>query len=78
MLRKLPDIDSPLIYGLPFSIDRTVQRFNSSELINNLKIVNSADAEELKFSREAWSSMLKPIFTLWKGLDKSILETGFK
>lgn len=44
LLKKLPDLDNPMIYGLPFSIDKTVQRFYSSELINNLKIVNSADA----------------------------------
>lgn len=42
--KNLPSLDNPLIYGLPFSIDRTVQRFNSNELVNNLKIVTSADA----------------------------------
>jgi hypothetical protein len=39
----LPALDNPLMYGLPFSIDKTVQRFNSNDLIINLKIVTSAD-----------------------------------
>ncbi len=71
-MRKLPDLDNPLIYGLPFSIDKTVQRFNSAELINNLKTIISADVEELKFSRDTWAKMLASIFNLWKSLDKSI------
>lgn len=78
ILKKLPSLDNPLIYGLPFSIDRTVQRFNSNELITNLKVVTSANAEELKFSRESWSKLLRPIFSLWRGLDKSIANQGLQ
>lgn len=74
IIKALPALDNPAIYGLPFSIDKTVQRLNSNELVNNLKIVTSADAEQLKFSRESWSKLLRPIFTLWKSLEKNINE----
>lgn len=30
ILKRLPDLDNPLIYGLPLSIEKTVQRFNTN------------------------------------------------
>jgi len=33
LIENLPDIDSPDIFGLPLNIDRSVQRYNSANVI---------------------------------------------
>lgn len=37
IISKIPDTDSPNIFGLPFNIDRSVQRFNTSLVIDGMK-----------------------------------------
>lgn len=34
MIQKIPDQDTPGLFGLPANIDRSVQRFNSQAVIN--------------------------------------------
>jgi hypothetical protein len=36
-ISKLGDTDNPELFGLPSNIDRSVQRFNSTQVINCLK-----------------------------------------
>jgi hypothetical protein len=36
-INKLADSDDPELFGLPSNIDRSVQRFNSNQVINSLK-----------------------------------------
>lgn len=37
MMQKIPDTDQPALFGLPANIDRSVQRFNSTFVITQLK-----------------------------------------
>jgi len=34
MINKVPEYDTPALFGLPTNIDRSVQRFNSTAVIN--------------------------------------------
>lgn len=43
-IQKVPEIDNPEIFGLPANIDRSVQRFNSNQVINELKSLAAASA----------------------------------
>ena len=70
LISKLPDTDSPEIFGLPSNIDRSVQRFNSQKVILALKQLQSISAEDLKFNRDKWMSQLGPLLKLWKTLVK--------
>ena len=70
LVSRLPDIDSPEIFGLPSNIDRSVQRFNSQKIIQSLKQLQSISAEDLKFNREKWTAQLGPVLKLWKTLIK--------
>ena len=58
----------PSYFGLPMNIDKAVQRYNSTKIIESLKILMSVRGEELKFDREKWGLLLKPIILLWKAL----------
>jgi len=37
LIASLPEQDTPTIFGLPTNIDRSVQRFNSSQVLAQLK-----------------------------------------
>ena len=53
-IAKLPEQDSPLFFGLPANIDRSVQRFNSNAIIHSLKTLAAVSAEELRYDKEKW------------------------
>lgn len=54
-IQKVPEQDNPDIFGLPVNIDRSVQRFNSNQVINGLKGLAAAGAQELRFDKEKWT-----------------------
>lgn len=60
-IMKVPDIDNPDIFGLPSNIDRSVQRFNSNQVVMGLKGLAAAGAQELRFDKEKWTEQLGPI-----------------
>lgn len=60
-IQKVPEIDNPDIFGLPSNIDRSVQRFNSNNVILGLKGLAAAGAQELRFDKEKWTEQLGPI-----------------
>ncbi len=76
IISKLPDTDNPSIFGLPGNIDRSVQRFNTGQVIEGLKKLQTGSTENLKFDREKWNEMLAPIIKLWKSLLKQVTEKG--
>lgn len=64
-LNRLAEDDNPELFGLPSNIDRSVQRFNSTQVINNLKNLQSISAQELRFDKQKWQELLNPICQLW-------------
>jgi len=67
--------DKPIYFGLPMNIDKAVQRYNSTKIIESLKVMMSVRGEELKFDREKWGLLLRPIILLWKALYENKLKT---
>ena len=55
IINKVPDFDVPGLFGLPANIDRSVQRFNSTAVISQLKQLAAASAEELRFDKQKWT-----------------------
>ena len=76
LIDSLQDIDSPKLFGLPLNINRSVQRFNSSAVIKQLKQLSAISQDEIKFDRDQWSEKLGPLWNLWKTMIKS--EEKFK
>jgi len=65
VINQLPETDSPQLFGLPTNIDRSVQRFNSQQVVHSLKSLAAVSAEELRFDKEKWSQLLGPVCQLW-------------
>jgi len=76
LINKLNDNDNPSLFGLPNNIDKAVQRYNTQQIINQLKVLASVSSENLKFDKEKWGNLLKPIINLWKALNKQNQEGG--
>lgn len=70
IINQVPEIDTPQLFGLPSNIDRSVQRFNSLNVINQLKSLAAISAGEMRFDKEKWSQSLGPICQLWSTLYK--------
>jgi dynein heavy chain 2 len=51
MIQKVPDNDVPSLFGLPANIDRSVQRFNSNLVIQQLKQLAAVSEDELRFDK---------------------------
>ena len=65
LISQLPESDQPAMFGLPSNIDRSVQRFNSTQVITGLKSLQAVSAEELRFDKEKWTEQLGPMLQLW-------------
>ena len=76
LINKLNDNDNPSLFGLPNNIDKAVQRYNTQQIIYSLKILARVSSENLKFDKERWGTLLKPIINMWKALHKQIQEGG--
>lgn len=70
LINNLPEIDSPDIFGLPSNIDRSVQRFNSGQVISQLKSLAAVSSTSLRFDKEKWTEALGPLCQLWNNLYK--------
>jgi hypothetical protein len=69
-IQQLPEVDNPKIFGLPTNIDRSVQRFNSNQVITQLKSLAAVSAAELRFDKEKWTETLGPLLQMWTNIYK--------
>jgi dynein heavy chain 2 len=76
LINKFQDVDTPNIFGLPMNIDRSVQRFNTTLVTEGMKKLATGGADDLKFDREKWSTVLGPLIKLWKNLHKQVTDKG--
>lgn len=76
-INKLPEIDSPQVYGLPLNIDQALQRANTTQSINSLKQMMSMSVESVKFQKERWNKLLMPLVTNWKQIYKHLKDSNF-
>eukprot|EP00828_Plagiopyla_frontata_P016359 TRINITY_DN2149_c0_g1_i7.p1 TRINITY_DN2149_c0_g1~~TRINITY_DN2149_c0_g1_i7.p1 ORF type:complete len:406 (+),score=66.21 TRINITY_DN2149_c0_g1_i7:148-1365(+) len=74
-INKMNEQDIPSYFGLPMNIDKAVQRYNSQKILESLKILMSVRGEELKFDREKWGLLLRPVIMLWKALYDNKLKS---
>ncbi|KAG2385509.1 hypothetical protein C9374_003324 [Naegleria lovaniensis] len=77
-IEKLPDVDQPVVFGLPPNADRLVQISLSAKIIDNLKQLSTRSRSANNFNKDEWTSKLVPIVQLWGSLinqNRSILLT---
>jgi dynein heavy chain 2 len=73
VIEGLPEQDSHDLFGLPANIGRSVQRYNSLNVIRQLKQLSAVSEDSLKFDREEWSAKLGPLWNLWQTMFKADL-----
>jgi dynein heavy chain 2, cytosolic len=71
IISQLPDVDAPYVFCLPDNIERSLQRTSSAQLIRQLRVLSSSDAEAAKYDREKWRAQLGPVMELWQQLVSS-------
>ena len=71
IISQVPEIDTPSLFGLPTNIDRSVQRFNSLQVIGQLKSLAAITGGDMRFDKEKWSQQLGPVCQLWNTLYRS-------
>eukprot|EP00743_Colponemidia_sp_Colp-15_P007052 GILK01007609.1.p1 GENE.GILK01007609.1~~GILK01007609.1.p1 ORF type:complete len:2172 (-),score=437.61 GILK01007609.1:43-6558(-) len=76
LIGNLPDIDAPILFGLPPNIDRSVQRYNSGQVLNQLKQLALAAGETQRFDKEKWATQLGPLLQLWQTLSSGWPKTS--
>lgn len=75
-INKMSDLDNPGIFSLPMNIDKAVQRYNTTQVINMLKVLMRVNSDDMKFDREKWSFSLQPLINMWKTLHKQLRDGG--
>lgn len=68
-IESLPEFDKPSYFGLPENIERSAQRFISSGVISQLRVLMRVDSRENKFDKDIWAKALGPILNLWKKIN---------
>eukprot|EP00050_Salpingoeca_kvevrii_P020215 m.95860 g.95860 ORF g.95860 m.95860 type:complete len:4292 (+) comp8765_c0_seq1:164-13039(+) len=68
VIKNLPEVDQPDLFGLPQNVDRLLQRTISGEVIAQLKVLMRADTLAHRFDRELWQRELAPILDQWHKL----------
>ena len=67
-ISRLPDSDSPRLFGLPDNIARSVQRATSAGVIASLKALGAGVIGAASFDREQWREKLSPVVDMWAKL----------
>jgi hypothetical protein len=75
LIQKLPNIDDPDLYSLPWTSKGSPQ---PKELVEDLKIATFTSDASNKFSREEWNQSLPPEYALWKDLERVVGEVKLK
>ncbi|TYZ58493.1 hypothetical protein PybrP1_004198 [[Pythium] brassicae (nom. inval.)] len=77
LVDRLPDSDTPAVFGLPDNIERSMQRTLSADVIAQLKALSASEAAAQKFDREKWRAQLGPLLDTWTKLTASFhLDAG--
>merc|ERR1719271_2306718 len=78
-VEQLPDLDNPQSFGMAANADRSLQRINSTRVINTLRQLaaggmDGGDAGAAGVYIKAWKEQLSPLMKLWDNVSKSHLS----
>lgn len=77
-VEQLPDLDNPQSFGMAANADRSLQRINSTRVINTLRQLVAGgvdgDAASAGVDIKAWKEQLTPLWQLWDNVTKSQLS----
>ena len=68
IINNIPENDTPEIFGLPLNVDRSVQRYVSTQVLLKLNSLYSMSSDMQKFNKSLWAEKLSPVLNLWKSI----------
>ena len=68
IINKIPENDNPEMFGLPLNVDRSVQRYVSTQVLLKLNSFYSISSDMQKFNKTLWAEKLAPILQMWKNI----------
>ena len=76
IIKKIPENDNPEMFGLPLNVDRSVQRYVSTQVLLKLNSLYSMSSDMQKLNKALWAEKLTPILNMWKSIyNESTIET---
>jgi dynein heavy chain 2 len=78
IIKNLPENDNPLMFGLPLNVDRSVQRYVSTQVLNKLNSIYSISSDMKKFDKEIYAEKLAPLLNMWKSIFQQDLIDSIK
>jgi dynein heavy chain 2 len=74
----LPDLDNPQSFGMAANADRSLQRINSTRVINTVRQLAAGEVEDSAGTSgvdvKAWKEQLSPLWKLWDNVQKAQLS----
>jgi dynein heavy chain 2 len=68
IIKNIPENDNPEMFGLPLNVDRSVQRYVSTQVLLKLNSFYSISSDVQKFNKILWAEKLSPILQMWKNI----------
>ena len=68
IINSLPENDDPEMFGLPLNVDRSVQRYISTQVLLKLNSIYSMSSDMNKFDKALWTEKLSPLLNMWKSI----------
>ena len=68
IINSLPENDDPEMFGLPLNVDRSVQRYISSQVLLKLNGIYSISSDTKKFDKAVWTEKLSPLLDMWNSI----------
>jgi len=78
IIKSLPENDNPLMFGLPLNVDRSVQRYVSTQVLNKLSSIYSISSDTKKFDKEVYAEKLAPLLNMWRSIFQPDLIESIK
>ena len=76
IIKKIPENDNPEMFGLPLNVDRSVQRYVSTQVLLKLNSLYSISSDMQKLNKALWAEKFAPVLNMWKSIyDESTIET---
>ena len=75
IIKNIPENDNPEMFGLPLNVDRSVQRYVSTQVLLKLNSFYSISTDIQKLNKTLWAEKLAPLLQMWKNIySESTLE----
>ena len=68
IIQNIPENDNPEMFGLPLNVDRSVQRYVSTQVLLKLNSLYSMSSDMQKFNKSLWAEKLTPILNMWRSI----------